>query len=264
MARRSRSASRSSPIVPKPLAQPSVVGIPLPPTSHQVRLHAGAQCLAAGPGQLAEGVALVLAPCSLANGQIFVLDGDSIVLNPIATSWFSWATAIRGRRRRSLSPSENSSDTEFWDFVAIDGSGRAPTSMFVSVAQAAALQRALAEAGPNSVIQVAGDIAFPALASALAMKSGVTIRGDRRGVLLGPQLSLSVDSGVMPKSSLGFTGFLEALGDNVRITGLEYAVRAGPIAMTIPMRAARNTCRRCHCGSRERRREARHRPQRHV
>ena len=112
------------------------------------------------------------------------------------------------------------SDTEFWDFVAIDGSGRAPTSMFVSVAQAAALQRALAEAGPNSVIQVAGDIAFPALASALAMKSGVTIRGDRRGVLLGPQLSLSVDSGVVPKSSLGFTGFLEALGDNVRITGL--------------------------------------------
>lgn len=114
----------------------------------------------------------------------------------------------------------NLSDTEFWDFVAVDGSGRAPTSMFVSVAQAADLQRALAEAGPNSVIQIVGDIAFPALASALPIKSGVTIRGDRRGVLLGPQLSLSVDSGVVPKSSLGFTGLLEALGDNVRITGL--------------------------------------------
>ncbi len=208
-----------APIVSKPLA-PSVVGIPLPPTSHQVRLHAGAQCLAAGPGQLAEGVALVLAPCSLANGQIFVLDGDSIVLDSNRDLVVQLGNGDTRPKAPLALAQRKLSDTEFWDFVAIDGSGRAPTSMFVSVAQAAALQRALAEAGPNSVIQIVGDIAFPALASALAMKSGVTIRGDRRGVLLGPQLSLSVDSGVVPKSSLGFTGFLEALGDNVRITGL--------------------------------------------
>jgi hypothetical protein len=116
-----------APIVSKPLA-PSVVGIPLPPTSHQVRLHAGAQCLAAGPGQLAEGVALVLAPCSLANGQIFVLDGDSIVLDSNRDLVVQLGNGDTRPKAPLALAQRNLSDTEFWDFVAVDGSGRAPTS----------------------------------------------------------------------------------------------------------------------------------------
>ena len=207
------------PSVTKPL-QPGAVGVPTPPTAHQVRLHAGAQCIAAGPGQLAEGVPVVLAPCSFATGQIFVLDGDSIILDSDRDLVVQLGKSDTRPKAPLALAHRNLSDTEFWDFVAVDNSGRPPTSMFVSVTQAAGLQQALAEAGPNSVIQIAADIAFPVLAKALAVKSGVTIRGDRRGVLLGPQLSLSVDSGVVPASSLGFTGFIEAQGGDVRITGL--------------------------------------------
>jgi hypothetical protein len=213
------SVEEFSPSVSKPLL-PGTAGVPTPPTAHQVRLHAGAQCLAAGPGQLVEGVAVALAPCSFAAGQIFVLDGDSIILDSDRDLVVQLGKSDTRPKAPLALAHRNLSDTEFWDFIAVDGSRRPPTSVFVSVTQAAGLQQALAEAGPNSVIQIAGDIAFPALAKALAVKSGVTIRGDRRGVPLGPQLSLSVDSGVVPASSLGFTGFIEALGGNVRITGL--------------------------------------------
>jgi hypothetical protein len=207
------------PSVTKPL-QPGAVGVPTPPTVHQVRLHAGAQCIAAGTGQLAEGVPVVLAPCSFATGQIFVLDGDSIILDTDRDLVVQLGKSDTRPNAPLVLAQRHLSDTEFWDFVAVDGSGRPPTSVFVSVGEAADLQQALAITGPNSVIQITGDIAFPALAKALAVPNGVTIRGNRRGVLLGPQLSLSVDSGVVPVSSLGFTGFIEALGDNVRITGL--------------------------------------------
>jgi hypothetical protein len=206
------------PSVSQPLQ--GTAGAPTPPTAYQVRLHAGAQCIAAGPGQLAEGVAVVLAPCSFATGQIFVLDGDSIILDSDRNVVVQLGKSDTRPNAPLALAQRHLSDPEFWDFVAVDGSGRPPTSVFVSVGQAADLQQALAVAGPNSVIQITGDIAFPALAKALAVASGVTIRGNRRGVLLGPQLSLSVDSGVVPVSSLGFTGFIEALGDNVRITGL--------------------------------------------
>jgi hypothetical protein len=62
------------------------------------------------------------------------------------------------------------------------------------------------------VIEIAADLTFQRLAAPFSIPERVTVRGDRRGVLLGPQLSLA---GGPPRSGL----FLTA-GDHVRITGL--------------------------------------------
>ncbi len=87
--------------------------------------------------------------------------------------------------------------------------------MFAAVSQASKLQQALNHAASNTVIQVMQNISFTALPTALPIKGGVTIRGDRRRTLLGPQLSLLVDSGVVPQASPqsnSLTAFLEGLG----------------------------------------------------
>ncbi len=59
---------------------PRVNGIAMP-QDHQVRLHAGTLCIGVDSEQPAEGMALFLEQCSLTPAQIFVLDGDSIILD---------------------------------------------------------------------------------------------------------------------------------------------------------------------------------------
>src|SRR5258708_7904382 len=134
----------------------------------------------------------------------------------------------------------NLADSEFWDFIAIDGSGKDPTSGFVragypgdlATAYDTLLSRFLpingsycqnaspacqppSPAGPGTVIQIypGTDINLTGL-GALQIPPGVTIRGGRRGTLFGPLLhldnALAVPTPVM----------LEISGDEVRITGL--------------------------------------------
>lgn len=201
---------------------PSVNGIVMP-HDHQVRLHAGTLCIGVDSEQPAEDMALFLGQCSLTPAQIFVLDGDSIILDYNRDLVVQLQDSRTPNRTPLILGHRWLSDVEFWDFFATDGSGRKPTSVFVPVSQASELQQALHDAAPNTVIQIMQDISFTALPTALPIKSGVTIRGDRRRTLLGPQLSLSVDSGVVPQASPqsnSLTAFLEALGTNVRVTGL--------------------------------------------
>src|SRR5208283_4003470 len=49
--------------------------------AHQVRLHAGTLCIGTDSNPPAAGSALTLQPCSGQPGQIFALDGDSILLD---------------------------------------------------------------------------------------------------------------------------------------------------------------------------------------
>jgi hypothetical protein len=217
--------------------KPPVIGLaakpsftfPRRPTSHEVRLHAGSMCIASNAAAPEHGSPVVLAPCSLAASQIFVLDGDSIILEANRNLVIQLGNGDTRQKAPLLLGHRNLSDVEFWDFTATDNSNSWPTSVFVSVTDPAGLEQALSSAGPNTVIEItpdAGLIKFTALTTALQIKSGVTVRGNRRGVSLGPQLSLSVDSGVVPVTSTPydgmtkFTGFLEAVGTNIRVTGL--------------------------------------------
>lgn len=211
------------PPVGEPSPSPSIIVAPRPPSAHQVRLHAANLCIAVAGGKPSAGAAMTLASCDFSANQIFLLDGDSIILDADR----GLVVQLRQGDTRAKEPlaldNRGFNDFEFWDFFASDGSGRAPTSTFVTVSNATALQSALASAGPNSVITVTDDVAFTALKNALQIPGGVTLRGNRRDLLLGPQLSLSVTSGVVPVSSpgnTGYTGFIEILGPNTRISNL--------------------------------------------
>jgi hypothetical protein len=194
------------------------------PQDHQVRLHAGNLCIAAASGHPADNTPLKLEQCSFFPSQIFVLDGDSIILDSDRDLVVQLQNGVTKNTTPLVLGHRSLSDTEFWDFV--DASGLVvlqPTSAFVVVSTSADLQAALSRAGINTVIQIpasAPSIVFTSLTTSLPVKGGVTLRGDRRRMALGPELVLSVDSGTVPQSSLIFTGFLEVLGSNARITGL--------------------------------------------
>jgi hypothetical protein len=104
------------------------------------------------------------------------------------------------------------SDTELWDAAAVDGSATQPTTGFVNVSSADGLQQTLANATPGAVILVTANIDFQRLAAPFPVPARVTIRGERRGVALGPQISL-------PDGPDG-SGLFVTAGDHVRITGL--------------------------------------------
>jgi hypothetical protein len=189
-------------------------------TSHQVRLHAGSLCIAAKADPPANGTPLVLAACSMAVGQIFALDGDSIILDSNRDLVVQLKDGITTPRTPLVLGSRYLSDVEFWDITATDGSGRMPNSAFRTVSDATGLRQALATAGPGTVIQLApgppityGDLAVP-----LSIPVGVTVRGGRRGVTMGPLVWLT--TGHASTSDADDPGLFIMQSDNSRITGL--------------------------------------------
>jgi hypothetical protein len=141
------------------------------------------------------------------------LDGDSILLD----SNLDLAVQLKDGVTKSGTPlvlgARNLSDTELWDVTATDQSGRPPTAGFKVVSSEDELRTALAN-GPGTVIEIEipsgkQEISISNLAEPLHVPERVTIRGDRRGVLLGAQISLS--SG--PQLFI-------TTGDHARITGL--------------------------------------------
>jgi hypothetical protein len=186
--------------------------------SHHVRLHGGGACIEAATAT--DGAAVTLQPCSVSAGQIFDLDGDSILLdsNPDLAVRLKDGVTQGGTPvalgRRLLS------DVELWDITSLDKPPRPPTGGFVTVADGGALQTALADAGPNSVIQIppGAMIQFDDLPTPFAIPEGATLRGDRRGVLLGPQVWLS--KGHMATGPTDDPGLLIMQSSRSRITGL--------------------------------------------
>jgi hypothetical protein len=152
---------------------------------------------------------------ALAN-QHFTLDGDSIILSasmpepptdssPVLVAKAANAAGAIGTP--VVLGARNLADHEFWDFIAGDRSGHDPTSGFVNAYSATDLTNALANATPGTVIRIkAGPIV--ASPSFFISTPGVTIRGDRRGTNIGPEVD-GTDSNAF-----------EVRADYVRLTGL--------------------------------------------
>jgi hypothetical protein len=156
-----------------------------------------------------------------ASGQIFVLDGDSIILAADRTR----VVKVQNNRGVNRTPlvlgPRDLADAEFWTFVATDKSNRKPTSGFVRVPQEKDFVRALTDVSPDAhpgvvswgtVIEVDPTVSINLTNVSLRIPDGVTIRSNRRGPTFGGELwsSKVLSNGAM----------LEIAGNGVRITGL--------------------------------------------
>ena len=184
---------------------------------HEVMLRAGDRYL--GVASDFDGAPVQLQDRSGGREQIFALDGDSImlaadrgmVLEARSAKGAVGTPIVLGRR--------DLDDSEFWDFVAVDGSQRPPTNGFVSVSNAQEFGVVLSKTAHfGTVIQVLGDINLRMLGD-LEIPSGVTIRGGRRGVAEGPELTAHCPN--EGNCETVPTHELNALGEHVRITRLQ-------------------------------------------
>lgn len=175
-----------------------------------------------GPGFGAAGPSLV--------DQTFALDGDSIIL----AANRDLVAKVQNARGRNGTPivfgARRLAYSEFWEFQATDGSGDDPTDAFITIAPT--FFRLGQYLGPNAIYPVqfgtvfkfreeviilsegefsptaaSGGIPFPEL----RVPAGVTIRGDRRGTLFGPEFWMPT----------GYEGSMFVIaGSDTRITGL--------------------------------------------
>ena len=155
----------------------------------------------------------------LSGAQIFALDGDSIIL----ASDHGFVVKIHNGRAADRTPlvlgRRSLADSEFWTLTPVDGSAVKPTSGFVRIpgdrdqrSLADQFMSAVMSAKRGTVIELDPGISIDLqYYPAVQIREGVTIRGDRRGTLLGPELRTSCPP---------FETFLEVDGDDVRITGL--------------------------------------------
>ncbi len=200
--------------------------------THNVRLHAGSKVIGVAGGEFFPGAAIELQDEDDSSaGQIFALDGDSIIL----AADRSLVLEVMNGRGANGTPlilgQRDLADSEFWDFQAINGADVDPTSGFVRINQIGSPQDpdtaprdgllyylhpyghpVFSPATPGTVLKIGAGAAIDLTGyNALQVPAGVTIRGDRRGTLFGPELSSS-------DTPNGF--MLEIHGDDVRIAGL--------------------------------------------
>jgi hypothetical protein len=182
---------------------------------HEVTLRAGNSYIGVVANVLIERVPLELQDFNGGPGQVFVLDGDSIIL----AADRELVVEVRNGKGANGTPlvlgRRDLNDSEFWDFTAADGTPVSPTDGFVRVHNATELETALAAAGWGTVIQVeqTGFLPFDlTTVPTLVIPNGVTIRGNRRGILPGPELSA--------KGATEPDFELKIDGNRVRITGL--------------------------------------------
>jgi len=185
---------------------------PLQP--HAVLLHAGTKCIEEHISVRVLPPTLALEDCTGSASQQFLLDGDSIMLAANRN------LAVQVLNARSVSRTvlglgtRDLKDTELWDFVPIDGISKKLTSGFISVHTENDLRSALQNAQPNTVLALDGgaSLVFADLPGPMMIPAGVTIRGGRRDVSLGPQILLSPGHKDL--------ALLQNAGAGVRITGL--------------------------------------------
>ncbi|HUI42394.1 MAG TPA: hypothetical protein VL523_10540 [Terriglobia bacterium] len=189
---------------------------------HTVGLHAGSKVIgipysvvvsqAGAPPSTTKEIPLqLLTPgnTTLSGNHFFTLDGDSIIL----TSDHDFVAKIQNARGAVGTPVvlgwRTLADNEFWDFVATDGSDRDPTSGFVRIGYPGdpgcsdadlcikRLYSVVSAAGPGTVIRLGRTLTVGGEPS-LDLGTGVTIRGDRRGRLLGAELYTNFDGAGKP------------------------------------------------------------------
>lgn len=193
----------------------------LPDGKHTVVLHAGTKIIGieAGPPEAAAVARTVTAlasttetplklldpgPPSVATteispGRYFTLDGDSIIFSANR----SLVVKVQNARGASGSPlvlgARQLADNEFWDFVPLAGAPEDPTTGFVRIGYAGdanctnpamcvcRLFNVVGAATEGTVVKLGTSIDLTDCPQ-LNVGQGVTIRGDRRGILDGPQL----------------------------------------------------------------------------
>jgi hypothetical protein len=174
-----------------------------------------------------------------AAGQIFALDGDSIILAADRTR----VVKVLNNRGADKTPlvlgSRALADNEFWTFMATDRSNRRPTRGFVRVAKIAdpmaqtnAFMDAVKNAKWGTVIEIDADASIDLTNQETQyIPPGVTIRGDRRGIRLGPLLSTHYEKDMQSADP----PMLSIIGDHVRITGLRMSGPGDGIAQDQPI-----------------------------
>ena len=176
----------------------------------EVQLRAADKCIGAGGNFIVPNVPLQLQDCNGSRGQIFALDGDSIIF----ANERRFVVEVRNARSQNSTPlvvgERDLDDSEFWSFIATDGTGARPTSGFVRVSNAFELFWALQEAQWGSVIEVESVTPIN-MQLTFNIPAGVTIRGSRRGLAEGAELYWP---------DLWEGPMLSIEGDHVRITGL--------------------------------------------
>src|SRR5262245_4496039 len=168
-------------------------------------------------------------------GQIFALDGDSIMLASNRKRVVKVQNARGSNRTPLVLGRRDLADAEFWIFTAANGSNLRPTSGFVRVPQendhrtlAQQLASAVLNAGWGTVIELAPNILIDLTdANSLQIPGGVTIRGDRRGTQSGPELWTAH----MPPEFNGVIQINSQEASDVRVTGLRMR---GPTASSNP------------------------------
>lgn len=187
---------------------------------HEVVLHAGNKVIGAKANFLIERVPLELQDYTGAAGQIFALDGDSIILAADRNLVVEVQNARGANRTPLVLGRRDMADNEFWDFIPVDGSDALPTSGFVRVPNlrdhratpSAQFVNAVQNAHWGAVIEVDPSVSLDMTAfSNILIPAGVTIRGDRRGTLMGPELFANYTQDAT---------LLEVNGSEVRVTGL--------------------------------------------
>ena len=148
-------------------------------------------------------------------GQVFALDGDSIIVAADRSLVVEIANGRGANGTALVLGLRDLADTEFWDFNAADGRYRAPTLGFKRVSTTDGLQHALRTAQWGDVIQIERGAQPIRLAHmpTQGIPGGVTLRGNRRGVSPGPELTAAGETAADIE--------LEVQGDYVRITGLQ-------------------------------------------
>ena len=189
---------------------------------YSVILHAGDHVVGVASNALIAQAPLELqslvkgAPTS---GQIFTLDGDSIILAADRNLVVELANARGADGTRLVLGQRDLDDPEFWTFVTPAGNPAPPTSGFVRVTNAGELTTALANGRRGTVVQVDADRIDLSdhldYGNSVKIPFGVTLRGDRRGMRFGPELFADFTATSQITGSM-----LEIFGNDVRITGL--------------------------------------------
>jgi hypothetical protein len=238
--------------------------------NHHVILEAGGQVLGIhnpltiGQGGSSSATAYTLELQNRANpllvgywNQIFALDGDSIILassmpepqptpKPVLVVQVASDDGRGWRFSHIMVAPRNLADSEFWDFNAMDGSGRDPTSGFHRVSDkdellnalstVAAVAHANGGAAWGNVIKIANapapiDLGLDAAEHQIALPTGVTIRGDRRGATAGALLRGNYFC--PPGADCRFDNMFQIVGDYVRIAALRLQGPSGCFAQPV-------------------------------
>lgn len=191
-----------------PLSAHLTVTVPTTPGASTGATNTG-YCIGVHGGTVAPGAALELQTCNpLSPAQRFAVDGDAILMGSQTTCTVgSPCTVARDfvieRQNgstvaqtplvvatRNLGEEETLRiDGRYFRFDAVDGSGAAPTSGFLTVANETVLACA-AECGWGTVAQIdpSQPLVLTNLSSTIAVADGTTIRGYRSQTFNGPQI----------------------------------------------------------------------------